>query len=77
MIENPKVGQKCRLNDHGMRSIGGIMSRADYEASQNLTITGVSEVMTRHQGKAVYSLELSPFLIGRFLVSNFDVDPKE
>ena len=72
MIEFPEVGQVVRLNDGGMRQIGGISTNEMYRQSQRMVITAVENAMCDDQ--PTFVLNVDQPLINQFIFTNWDVD---
>ena len=75
METKPYVGQRVRLNDTGMRQIGGITSKEMYAASQNMVIVGVENVNAGTPSPPIWAIDVDQPLINRFLLTEDDVDP--
>jgi hypothetical protein len=72
-MDKPKVGDIVRLNDHGMDTVCGLRSAEMARQAQRMTITHVTpESLT--QPEKTWGIDVDQPLIGRFLLSQWDVD---
>lgn len=73
MVNKPKVGMKVRLNDRGMRQIGGLKSKDMIKQSECMKVMWVSSKSITYP-ENTYIIEVDQPLIKYFLIDNFDIE---
>jgi len=72
MDSKPYIGQRVRLNNHGMKSIGGIISTKMFHESQNMRVTNVSTLLV--EDPPIWEIEVNQPEINQFLLNSLGID---
>ena len=73
MVKEPRVGMIVTLTDEGMTHVGGIRSRAEIQDFLRMRITGFDQLPMNEGEPDTYLLEFKDNLMGRFLITNWEV----